>query len=108
MSVHERIESKLRAGLAPLHLEVINESGKHSVPKGSESHFKVVVVSESFEGAPLVRRHQSVNGILAEELEGPVHALSMETLTAAEWERRGGAKRETPECLGGSKSDKGA
>lgn len=106
MSVTENIETKLRENLAPVHLEVINESYKHSVPEGSESHFKVVVVSDSFEGVPLVRRHQRVNGILADELNGAVHALSMDTLTASEWERRRGARRETPECLGGSKADK--
>jgi BolA protein len=106
MSVRQRIETKIRTALAPSHLEVINESHKHSVPPGSESHFKLVIVSPTFEGKPLVRRHQTVNGILADELAGPIHALSMDTLTGPEWEHRGGRVAPSPECLGGGKADR--
>ena len=106
MNVQASIESKLMAGLAPRHLEVVNESHKHSVPPGSQSHFKVVIVADAFEGKRLVGRHQSVNALLAEELEGPVHALSMETLTAEEWTRRGGKTMQTPDCLGGGKAER--
>ncbi len=42
MSIQERIERMLAEGLEALHLEVINESGQHNVPPGSETHFKVV------------------------------------------------------------------
>ncbi len=103
MTVQQNIEAKIRAALPAAHLEVVNESHKHSVPPGSESHFKLVVVSDAFEGQNLVKRQQTVNAILAEELKGPVHALSMETLTAAEWAARGGRAMATPECRGGSK-----
>ncbi len=106
MSVQTQIEEKLMAGLAPNHLEVLNESYKHAVPPGSESHFKVVIVADAFEGKRLVGRHQSVNALLAEELAGPVHALSMETLTAGEWRDRGGRTMQTPDCLGGGKGDR--
>lgn len=106
MTVQQTIETKIEEALAPSHLQVINESYMHSVPPGSESHFKVVVVAESFDGVPRVRRHQTVNGILRDELAGPLHALSMETLTPAEWEARGGAVMASPECLGGGKHDR--
>ncbi len=105
MIVQQAIESKIRASLSPTHLRVVNESHMHSVPPGSESHFKLVIVSDAFEGKPLVRRHRLVNGILAEELQQSIHALSMETLTAAEWRRRGGGTIDSPPCLGGSKAD---
>ncbi len=105
MTVQQAIESKITTSLSPTHLQVINESRMHSVPPGSESHFKLVIVSDAFEGKPLVRRHQLVNGILAEELKGTIHALSMETLTAAEWRRRSGQTADSPPCLGGSKAD---
>ena len=62
----------------PSHLEVINESNMHNVPKGSETHFKVVVVSDSFEGLSLVKRHRAVNEVLAQELQSGVHALSIQ------------------------------
>lgn len=42
----------------------------HNVPAGAESHFKVTVVSEQFNGKRLVARHQWINQILAEELAG--------------------------------------
>ncbi len=105
MIVQRAIESKVRASLSPTHLEVLNESHMHSVPPGSESHFKLVIVSDAFEGKPLVRRHQLVNGILAAELQHSIHALSMQTLTAAEWRRRGGETPDSPPCLGGGKAD---
>ena len=64
MNVHEKIEQKISEALSPTHLQVINESHMHNVPPGSESHFKLVVVTDTFSGVPRVRRHQTVNGIL--------------------------------------------
>ncbi|MBK8266152.1 MAG: BolA family transcriptional regulator [Nannocystis sp.] len=102
--IHAAIERKLAEALAPEHLEVLNQSSMHSVPKGSETHFKVVIVSPLFDGEPLVARHRRVNALLAEELRGGVHALSIEALTSAQWRARGGAVMSSPPCLGGSKS----
>lgn len=68
MDVQTRIEDKLGTNLDLKHLEVINESGNHNVPPGSESHFKVVLVSELFDGERLVARHRRVNQILKDEL----------------------------------------
>ena len=39
----------------PTHLEIINESYMHNVPKGSETHFKVVVISDVFDKLPLIK-----------------------------------------------------
>ncbi len=44
--IRERIEEKLRAAFQPVFLEVVDESYRHNVPPGSESHFKVVLVSD--------------------------------------------------------------
>ena len=105
MSVQSIIEEKISAALAPAHLEVVNESHMHSVPPGSESHFRLVIVSDRFDDTPRVRRHQMVNGILETELRDSIHALSMQTLTAAEWEAGGGRTMASPPCLGGGKAD---
>lgn len=105
MSVAESIEAKVTDAVSPAHLEVINESHMHNVPPGSESHFKLVIVADAFDGLRLVGRHQLINGVLKDELQGPVHALSMETLTPAEWEARGGSVMNSPACRGGSKND---
>ena len=90
MSKLLNVEAKLREKLAPQHLEVVNESHMHSVAKGSETHFKVVVVSSLFEGMSPVRRHQLVYGVLAEELgkkpaQGGIHALAITSRTPTEW-----------------------
>ena len=101
MTVQASIESKL-ATLDPLHLEVENESGNHSVPPGSESHFKVTIVAEQFEGERLIARHRRINALLADELAGPVHALAIHAYTEADWEKRFGKAPMSPPCLGGS------
>ncbi len=102
MSLAEHIEGKLRDALAPEHLEVINESHMHNVPKGSETHFKVVVVSARFEGLPAVRRHQLVYGVLDEEMKAKpgVHALAITSRSPAEWAARPEANA-SPLCAGG-------
>lgn len=105
MSVAEIIEKKVADAVAPLHLEVINESHMHNVPPGSESHFKLVIVSDAFSNKRLVGRHQLINAALRDELAGPVHALSMETHTPVEWQERGGRIMASPACRGGSKHD---
>jgi BolA family transcriptional regulator, general stress-responsive regulator len=103
MSMQENIQSKLEAGLSPVHLEVVNESHMHSVPPGSESHFKVTIASEAFEGQRLVARHRMVNDLLKDELAGGIHALALHTLTPEEWFQRAGHVPDSPPCMGGSK-----
>lgn len=104
MDTRQRIEQKLQAAFTPLHLEVVNESHMHNVPEGSESHFRVVLVSGQFEAKPLVQRHRAVNGLLREELHSGVHALALHTLTPDEWFAKGGQAPESPPCLGGGKA----
>jgi BolA protein len=99
----QTIQQKLQAAFSPIHLEVINESHMHSVPEGAESHFKVVVVSDAFEGERLIGRHRQVNAVLKEELQGGIHALALHTLTPEDWFNRGGTVVDSPACLGGSK-----
>lgn len=107
MSMQQQMRAKLEGALAPLHLELINESHKHSVPKGSESHWNVIVVSPAFEGKNPLARHRAVYSALGEELKAGIHALTLKALTPAEWERAGGAvTNPSPDCHGGSKHDK--
>lgn len=100
MIIQSAIEDKL-ATLDPLHLEVVNESGNHNVPEGSESHFKVTIVATQFEGQRLIARHRMVNDLLAHELEGPVHALAIHAYTSQDWEKRFGKTPMSPPCMGG-------
>lgn len=100
--VESLVRSKLQNALSPTFLEIVNESYKHSVPKGSESHFKVVVVSAAFEGKTLVQMHRLVNQTLAEELKESIHALSIQAKTPKQWEQDA-TIANTPNCLGKEK-----
>jgi stress-induced morphogen len=102
VQVQQRIETKLRERLSPAVLEVVNESSMHSVPPGSETHFKVVIVSNAFEGKLLVERHRLIYEALTEELRGGVHALTITSRTPDEWQKTS-AVASSPPCLGGSK-----
>lgn len=102
--VGQRIEAALADAFALDHLEVRNESGQHNVPPGSETHFKVVLVGAAFEGQLRIKRHRSVNAVLAAELAGPVHALSIHAYTLAEWQRRHGNAPLSPPCHGGEQT----
>ncbi|WII71438.1 BolA family protein [Bdellovibrio sp. 22V] len=107
MSREARIREILTQALAPLHLEVENESHMHSVPANSETHFKVLVVSPQFEGKSRIDRQRLVNELLATELRSGLHALTQRALTPQEWDQqRAKMAFESPECLGGSKHDK--
>jgi stress-induced morphogen len=103
--VESIILDKLQTRFAPTHLEVINESYMHSVPPGSETHFKVVLVAADFAGKRQVQRHQSIYACLADELENGVHALALHTFSPEEWQTNGQIPA-SPQCLGGSKHDR--
>jgi BolA protein len=103
--VQRSLTEKLKRAFEPSELQVINESYMHSVPEGSESHFKVVVVSSAFSGLNRVARQRAVNKAVAEELAGAVHAFSMDTLTPDEWQAHRGTTVASPQCLGGSKTE---
>ncbi|HSC67433.1 MAG TPA: BolA/IbaG family iron-sulfur metabolism protein [Cellvibrio sp.] len=103
-SIQSTILAKLTAAFHPEHVEVINESYMHSVPSGSETHFKVVLVSSLFAGKRQVQRHQAVYACLANELQSGVHALALHTLSPEEWQANSQIAA-SPQCLGGGKRD---
>ena len=105
MSVAAEINDLLVDALAPRRLDVIDESHRHNVPPGAESHFKLVIVADAFEGEGLVARHRRINRLLADQLAGPVHALGLHTHTPAEWEARGESVPASPPCRGGAKGE---
>ncbi|UPT56940.1 transcriptional regulator BolA [Dickeya zeae] len=98
--IRETIEAKLRTEFEPQHIEVINESYRHNVPAGSESHFKVVLVSEHFSGERVIGRHRAIYRVLADELAGSVHALALHTYTPQEWLDLQMAVPSSPPCGG--------
>ena len=102
MKRQNSIQQKLENAFSPSHLEVTNESHMHNLPPGSESHFKVVIVSNSFDGKMLIARHRLINEVLKEELDGQIHALALHTLTSDEWDAKQQQVLKSPPCHGGS------
>lgn len=100
------VREKLSSLLSPSHLEIINESPQHGLPPEAEKHFKVVAVSEFFEGMSRIERHRRVHEILASELKAQIHALSVQAYTPAEWKARGEQTHASPACLGGGKRER--
>ncbi len=101
--MQQQIQQKISDAIACKHLNVINESHMHSA--GTESHFKVIVVSEEFAGKRLLQRHREINEILKDELANHIHALAIHTYTPEEYAEQDGEAPESPTCMGGSKSD---
>lgn len=73
------VEERLRGGIPDVsHLELRDMTG-------TKDHYEAVIVASGFEGLSRVRRHQLVYQALGELMQGPVHALTMQTLTPKEW-----------------------
>jgi acid stress-induced BolA-like protein IbaG/YrbA len=80
MDVSE-VESLIRQGIPGAHVEVRDTTG-------GGDHFEALVVSSVFEGKGLVERHQTVYKALGDAMRVRVHALSLKTLTPAQYENR--------------------
>jgi len=106
MSIEQELKDRLNREFKPYVLRVENESHMHSVPMNSETHFKVVMVSEKYEGLRSVKRHQSVYALLPDLLQNPIHALALHLYSPEEW-RALEVVPHSPECLGGSNGDNG-
>jgi acid stress-induced BolA-like protein IbaG/YrbA len=82
MTTPDSIRRTIEAGLACEHVDVV----------GDGQHFEALIVSPAFEGMTKVQRHQRVYAALGDRMRAEIHALSMKTLTPAEWlSRRGDA-----------------
>ena len=101
--MQQTIESRLNSSFSIEHLAIENESHLHNVAPGSESHFKVTIVSEDFRELMLIKRHRLVNKALEQELQ-IIHALALHTMTPDEWLTRAGKVADSPQCRGGGKN----
>jgi BolA protein len=105
LMVREQIEAKLKAAFKPKHLDIVDESYRHNFSVDSESHFKVVLVSDRFIDERLLTRHRSIYGVLSEELADGIHALTLYTFTLKEWERQHDKVPTSPCCRGANTLD---
>ena len=102
MSLEQQLIERLQA-LTPIYLEVINESAGHGgYFPGKESHFKVSIVSDAFNGLRLVQRHQKIYAAAGDLLSpGKIHALAIHAYVATEWT---GTAPASPDCAHAPKS----
>lgn len=80
------IQNRIHESLSPTHLDIVNESRMHGGSAETQSHFKIVVVSESFQGQKLLARHRQVQHLLS-DIISQVRAISLHTLTPDEWQK---------------------
>lgn len=84
--IREAITARLQKAFpSAKHIDVINESSMHAVPPGSETHFKVVVVSEVFAAMKRLDRHRAVQEAVGADLQSTIKALSVRTVLPHEW-----------------------
>ena len=103
MSTEQRIEAKVMAAFAPERIRIDNDSKGHAGP-ATDSHFRLIIVSDEFEGLNSVKRHRMVYKCLADELAGGVHALQLKCLTPTEYDDADGdVSLQAPPCGGGGK-----
>ena len=102
MSLEQQLIECLQQ-LSPSHLDVVNESSGHGgYFPGKESHFKVIVVSEAFQGLRLVQRHQKIYAAAGDLLSpGKIHALAIHAFLPEEWQ---GQDTSSPNCAHAPKS----
>ena len=101
MSLQEIIELKLKQAFKPERLRIDNDSKRHAGP-ATDSHFRLIIVANAFEGQRSVQRQRAVYACLADELAGPIHALQMKCLTPAEYQAANGeVTLKAPPCAGG-------
>ena len=84
---HERLTQRLQQGLAPDHLEVIDDSHRHAGHAGAadgRGHFTVLVVSKRFEGLGTLKRHKLVYEVVGDMMTTDIHALSIQALAPGE------------------------
>ncbi len=82
-----RLNARLRESLAPLQLEVVDDSHLHAGHAGARDgrgHFTVNIVSERFTGVPVVRRHRLVYEAVGDMMTTDIHALSIKALAPGE------------------------
>ena len=88
----ETIQSLLTAELAPVHLELYDDSQSHSGHAGSAEHggghFYATIVSDVFEGRTLIKRHQLVYAALGDLMKKEIHALSIKAFTPSEFNQK--------------------
>ncbi|HXV00524.1 MAG TPA: BolA family protein [Caulobacteraceae bacterium] len=84
--IAQAMRARLKAAFSPLRLDLVDDSARHAghAHAGVESHFTLTIEAAAFSGLGRMERQRRVMSVLAEELAGPVHALSIRALAPGE------------------------
>ena len=96
-SIESTINKIINESYNPLYIELVNESFMHNVPKGSESHFKLVVVSNIFKNMTLIQRHKHIYSSL-NTIMNNIHALSINAFDIDEF-KLNPTQSKSPDCI---------
>lgn len=105
MQRKQRMLSIIQQQLSPFFLIIEDESAKHHVPAGGETHFKVTVVSDQFHAVNRLARHRLLNSLFAAEFNRGLHALSLHLYTQDEWQKSQQNVPNSPHCHNGYHQD---
>ena len=94
--IESQIINTLSSSMNLSSLKIINESFMHNVPIGSESHFKIVVVTNDFNNLSIIKRHQLIYKTL-DNLMNKIHALSIHAFNEEEF-KLNPVILDSPEC----------
>ena len=100
MSKQQELEQRLCQEFEPHFIAVENESYMHSSGRCADSNFKIVFVSDAFEGISKVARHQKIYQLLSQDLKNGIHALALHLYTKQEWDKLGRQFPKSPNCAG--------
>jgi BolA family transcriptional regulator, general stress-responsive regulator len=90
------------AAFSPIYFELENESHKHAAQLGGESHFRLLVVSSSFDGVSRIDRSRKVHQVLDQALKEGLHALALRCFSEGEWQALSAEQKSSlasPKCL---------
>ena len=96
-SIESTINKIIEECYTPSYIELVNESFMHNVPKDSESHFKLTIVSDIFKNMTLVQRHKHIYSSLNTTMSN-IHALSINAFHIEEF-KLNPAKSKSPDCI---------
>ncbi len=99
MLIEKQIEELLKQKFNIYYLKITNESVLHHGSQGSETHFKIDLVSDDFINLKILQRHRHVQKILQNQID-KIKAFSLHALTYEEWQDRNQQFTRSPSCRG--------
>lgn len=98
-----RIQKCLQDYFSPDHLEIVDETHQHAPRDTLETHMNITMVTNSFNGMSILKRHRLLNELMHDELHSGLHALSLHLYTPTEWKKRFEKSPASPICKGGER-----